>query len=386
MAVLAIIVVILILVIIGLLAYNVTIHKKIQAFNNLNQKIINLNVLQDFMATIGEVSTVEEKIKRINDILIEKYEIKYSTIVVFDGAEYQIKASNVDPKHWESLKRLQEVEIFKDSISTVTPKYVTVNDERERLPYQQMEFGRAKSAIFFPLYIDNVYIGYWIIESGVPHDFDNIDTTIFEVIRENIITVLKTTMHQRILEAIVRKDLFTGLNSAEYLYGEGKQLIDRHTMSTICMFRIINLEEINEKYCRELGNRVITKVAQYIQENISKEYIFVRYMGPKFVIAFSGVEINDVARFLSDIKSQIEDLVIKLKDEDEIEAEELDSIEETKTKKKLKPKKKLVMETTPKLNFVISTYYKGTGIEELLKRLEQYIDNASKDESEINNI
>ena len=386
MAVLAIIVVILIIVIIALLAYNVTIHKKIQAFNNLNQKIINLNVLQDFMTTIGEVSTVEEKIKRINEILIEKYEIKYSTIVVFDGAEYQVKASNVDPKHWESLKRLQEVEIFKDSISTATPKYVTVNDEKERLPYQQMEFGRAKSAIFFPLYIDNVYIGYWIIESGVPHDFDEIDTTIFEVIRENIITVLRTTMHQRTLEAIVRKDLFTGLYSAEYLYGEGKKLIDRHTMSTMCMFRIINIEEINRNFCRELGNKVITKVSQYIKENISKDYVFVRYMGPKFVIGFSGVDLDDVARFLNDIKAQLEELTIKLNEDNGIEAENFDELDETKTKKKSKTKKKLVMEAKPKLNFVISTYYKGTGIEELLKRLEQYIDEADKNESEINSI
>ena len=385
MPVLAMIVVILIIVIIILIAYNMKIHKKIHEFNNLNQKIINLNVLQDFMNTIGEVSTVEEKIKRINEILLEKYEIKYSTIVVFDGAEYQVKASNVDPKHWESLKKLQEVEIFKDSISTATPKYVTVNDEKERLPYQQMEFGRAKSAIFFPLYIDNVYIGYWIIESGVPHDFDTIDTTIFEVIRENIITVLKTTIHQRTLEAIVRKDLFTGLYSAEYLYGEGKQLIDRHTMSTMCMFRVINIEEINQKFCRELGNKVITKVAEYIKENISKEYVFVRYMGPKFVIAFSGVETEDVARFLNDIKVQIEELVIKLNEENSIEEKELDELE-AKPKKKTRAKKQLVMEATPKLNFVISTYYKGTGIEELLKRLEQYVDNASKDESEINNI
>ena len=383
MPILIVIVVVLIIVIVGLLAYNITIHKKIQAFNNLNQKIINLNVLQDFMTTIGEVSTVEDKINKINEILIEKYEIKYSTIVVFDGAEYQVKSSNVDPKHWESLKRLQEVEIFKDSISTATPKYVTVNDEKERLPYQQMEFGRAKSAIFFPLYIDNVYIGYWIIESGVPHDFDNIDTTIFEVIRENIITVLKTTMHQKTLEAIVRKDLFTGLNSAEYLYGEGKQLIDRHTTSTICMFRITNLEEINQKFCRELGNMIVTRVAQHVKNNISKEYIFVRYMGPKFVIAFSGVELDDVARFLNDLKSQVEDLVIKLNPEEELETQEL---EELTIKKKTKRKKSLLMEASPRLNFVISTYYKGTGIEELLKRLEQYIDDASKDESEINNI
>jgi len=381
--ILTIIVVVLIIVAIGLLAYNITIHKKIQAFNNLNQKIINLNVLQDFMTTIGEVSSVEEKIKKINEILIEKYEIKYSTIVVYDGAEYQVKSSNVDPKHWESLKKLQEVEIFKDSISTATPKYVTVNDEKERLPYQQMEFGRARSAIFFPLYIDNVYIGYWIIESGIPHDFDNIDTTIFEVIKENIITVLKTTVHQRTLEAIVRKDLFTGLYSAEYLYGEGKKLIDKHTMSTMCMFRIINLEEINEKQCRELGNKVITKVAEFVKENISKEYIFVRFMGPKFVIAFSGIETEDAARFLNDLKVQIEELEIEFKED--IENEDLEE-QEVPLKKKSKLKKKLEMKAKPKLNFVISTYYKGTGIEELLKRLEQYIDSASKEESEINNI
>ncbi len=373
------IVIILIIVISGLLAYNFALYKKIQAFNNLNQKIVNLNVLQDFMTTIGETTSVDDKIKKINEILIEKYEIKYSTIVVFDGAEYQIKASNVDQKHWESLKKLQDVEMFKDSISTATPKYITVNNDKERLPYQQMEFGRAKSAIFFPLYIDNVYIGYWIIESGVPHDFDNVDTTIFEVVRENIITVLKTTMHQRTLESIVRKDLFTGLYSAEYLYGEGKNNIDRYTISTVCMFRIVNLEEINNIYSRELGNKVITKVSEYIKENISKEYIFVRYMGPKFVIVFPGVELHDVARFLNDIKISIEKLQISLNDEEKEEQQE----EKIKTKSKSKKKQ---MIASPKLNFVISTYYKGTGLEELLKKLEQYIDEADKQESEINNI
>ena len=103
-------------------------------------------------------------------------------------------------------------------------------------------------------------------------------------------------------------------------------------------------------------------------------------MGPKFVIIFSGVEIEDVERFLKDLKIQIENLTIKLNDEEDEEIK----IEETKTKKKAK--KKMLMETNSKLNFVMSTYYKGTGLEELLKRLEQYIDTASKDESGINNI
>ena len=126
---LIVVVVILIIAVLGLIGYNLNIHKKIQTYKNINQKINNLSVVQDFMNTIGETSTVDDKIKRINDILIEKYEIKYSTIVVFNGAEYEIKASNVDEKHWDSLKSLQDVDMFKDSIAQATPKYVTVNNE-----------------------------------------------------------------------------------------------------------------------------------------------------------------------------------------------------------------------------------------------------------------
>ena len=373
------VVVILVLIVIGLIVYNVTIHKKIQKFKNMNQKITNLYVVQDFMNAIGETSTVDEKIRKINEILIERYEIKYSTIVVFDGAEYQVKASNVDPKHWDAMKNLQSVDMFKDSIETATPKYVTVNNENERLPYQEAEFGRAKSAIFFPLYIDNVYIGYWIIESGTPHDFDNVDTTVLEVIKENIVSVLKTVVHQKTLESIVRKDLFTGLYSEEYLYGEGKKIIDQYTISTICMFKIINIQEINKKYCRELGNKVITEISRYVKENLSNEYVFVRYMGPKFVIAFSGVESNSVADFLNEIKEKIETMKIELTEE---KIEEL-NLDVTKRNKKTQGNSEIAI---PKINIVISSYYKGTALEEVLKRLEEYLDNAPANESDITNI
>ena len=375
------VVVILVLIVLGLVIYNVKIHQKIQRFKNMNQKVTNLSVVQDFMNAIGETSSVEEKIKKINDILIERYEIKYSTLVVFDGAQYQVKASNVDPKHWDSLKTLHQVDMFKDSIESAIPKYVTVNNENERLPYQQMEFGRAKSAIFFPLYIDNVYIGYWIIESGTPHDFDNVDTTVLEVIKENIVSILKTVVHQKTLESIVRKDLFTGLYSEEYLYGEGKRVIDQYTISTICMFKIINIQQINKNYSRELGNKVITKISEYIKESLAQEYVFVRYMGPKFVIAFSGVEANGVADFLNELKEKIENMKITL---DEKELKELNLVVNSKTKTSKNGNNEQI--ATPQLNFVISSYYKGTGLEEVLKKEEEYLDNADINESDITSI
>ena len=369
--------VVLVIIVIILVIYNIKISQKIQKFKNINQKITNLQVVQDFMNTIGETSSVDEKIKKINNILIEKYEIKYSTIVVFNGAEYEVKASNVDERHWDSLKALQDVDMFKDSIQTATPKYVTVNNDNERLPYQKMEFGRAKSAIFFPLYIDNVYIGYWILESGTPHDFDNVDTTVLEVIKDNIVSVLKTVVHQKTLESIVRTDLFTGLYSEEYLYGEGKKIIDQYTISTICMFKIINIEEINKNYCRELGNEVIKEISRYVKNNISEEYVFVRYMGPKFVIAFSGVDTEGVASFINDIKDNIEQMKISLPE---------DNTEYTTQTNQHKDIDMSEQQVTPLINVALSSYYKGTGLEEVLKKLEEYLDHADKQESDITNI
>lgn len=359
-----VLIVILVIIVLGLLVYNININKKIQDLNNVNQKVTSLNVLQEFMSTIGEEESVDNKITKINNILIEKYNIKYSTIVIFDGAEYVIKATNVSEKHWDTLRNLQNEDIFIDSITSATPKYVTVNNDNERLPYQKLEFGRAKAAIFFPLYIDNIYIGYWILESGVAHAFDKLDTTILEVVKDNILSVLKSVSYQSIVESLQRKDLYSELNNIEYLYGKGRKLVDRYPTSSICMFNIINIDDINENSGRKTGNSVISEVSDYIRNNISEEYLFVRYMGPKFIIIFSGVDYQSVTEFIQEMKVNIEALEIKVKEPNKENA-----------------KNKFV---TPKLNFVITTYYKGTALESLNKKLEEYLDDADEDESDIN--
>lgn len=362
-----IVILMLVFIIIGLIIYNLSIHKKIQTFGNINDRIANLNVLQEFLDTIGKDSSVDNKLEIINDILIEKFEIKYSTIVVFNGAEYVIKATNVDEKHWNTMKNLHTEEMFKDSILTATPKYVTINRPDEKLSYQKMEMARAKSAMFFPLYIDNVYIGYWIIESSDAHAFDKTDTSVLGIVRENIVAVLKTISYQNTIENIYRIDKNTGLYSAEYLYGKGKRIIDKNDKSTICMFKIMNIEEINEKIGREVGTKVIEDISNIVKRNISSQYIFVRYMGPKFAIAFSGVDIEGVENFITLIKEEMESIEIL-----------------EKSKEKTDNKKKQKQSVFAQLNFVLTTYYKGTGLEEVTKKLEEYLDDCDKDESNIN--
>ncbi len=363
-----IIILVLVCIIVGLIVYNLNIYKKIKSFSNINDRLSSLNVLQDFLDTIGKDSSVENKLEIINNILIEKFSIKYSTMVVFNGAEYEIKATNVDERHWDAMKNLHTDEMFKDSIQTATPKYVTVNGPQEKLSYQKVEMGRAKSAMFFPLYIDNIYIGYWIIEASEPHAFDNLDTSVLGVVRENIVAVLKTVSYQNTIENIYRVDKNTGLNSAEYLYGKGKRIIDKYPQSSICMFKIMNIEEINEKFGRNIGTDIIVSVSNSIKKSIASQYIFVRYMGPKFAIAFSGVDIEAVQEFIKNMKEELEKIKILV---------------EYKNDNKTKKKQKEIF-ASPITNFVLTTYYKGTGLESITKKLEEYLDDCDESESNIN--
>ena len=385
-------IILLVIIVLILMIYNYSIHKKVDTFSNLNQRVTNLNVLQDFMNTLGDSLSIDEKIERINDVLINKYSIKYSTIVVFNGAEYEVKASNVEEKHWDTLKNLQSDPVFADSIKTAVPKYITVENDSEKLPYQKMEFGRAKCAMFFPLYIDNVYIGYWIIEGSRPHEFDNMDTTILEVVRKNIVTILKTVQSQQTLENLVRNDQFSGLKSAEYLYGEGKKIIDKSTTSAICLFKIVNLPEINEEIGRKTGNDVVTEISSFVKNNLSTEYVFVRYMGPKFAIVFSGVETKGAFEFMKSLKLQMEALNIQANLQDVnhfanfvsgqpnnsytgntnniIDNGSEDVIYNNKTEQQVSVK--------PKIRVVVATYYKGTSLDGAFKKIEEFIDKSDE--------
>ena len=223
--------------------------------------------------------------------------------------------------------------------------------------------------MFFPLYIDSVYIGYWFIESGNKHAFDKLDNAILEVIRENIVAVLKNVSYQNTIENIPRVDLFTGLKSAEYLYGIGKKIVDKYSISTVSMFKIINLQDINKQFSREIGNNIIKEVSKTIKMSLSNEYIFVRYMGPKFAIVFSGVDPENVLGFISDLKKYAEEIRIPFEKNDG-----------------KKSKKKQIEYATPRLNFVVSTYYKGTSMDGITKKLEEYLEYAEVDESDVNYI
>lgn len=362
-----IVLLIIILLLLGVIAIvftkTYTLNEKLKKLKNTNQKVNSLSVIQDFMKVLGEnLTSSSEKINKINEILIEKYEIKYSTIVIFDGLRYRIEASNVNEKHWHTFENLQEIDIFKESIKNAIPKYITVN-KGEKLPYLEMEFERAKSAIFFPMYVNNVYMGYWLIEGSQPHEFDKIDTTILDVIKNNLFSAIKCIKNQRVLENLAKKDKITGLETYEYLYGQARKTIDKYPTSIVSLIKIINIQQIQDKISKRTADSVLRKVAEFFKTSLSPEYFCVKYSEDELSIVFSGSDLEGVEKFMGDVKNTVEKLRVKT----------IASLNE----------KMNGLAIAPKLNIAMTTYYKETSLEEVLNSLSNYLDSAANGESDI---
>jgi len=338
-----ILVIILVLVIIACVVRNVSLIKKVKLYIQANKGVATLNVLQEFMKVMGQDINASRKINKLNEILFQGYDIQFSSIVVFDGVSYIVKASNVPSNEWEYLSTLHNDPEFSESIATANTKYLKTDSDNPSLKYSTAIQRNIKSAMFFPLYIENVYIGYWIIESQKEKAFDNIESETLEIIKSNISLVLQGMSYQDAIESMVMQDKFTGLNSRDYLYSEGKSSLNKHVISSVVLFEITNLEEINEELGRESGNMCVTEVSKRVSEQLADTSIFVRYMGPKFAIAFPGSQIEDLTDVLNNIKHAIEDDKVKAKGR---------------------------KYSHPQINLVAGAYYKGTGLDSLIKRLE----------------
>ena len=233
---------------------------------------------------------------------------------------------------------------------------------------------------------------------------------------------------------MVRDDKFSELKSMEYLQTEGKILLEKHIRPQIVMFRIDNLEQINEEFSRQAGNVVITEVTKKILNITKGDNIFIRYMGPKFIIVFEDGENTENQQtekeymiMLKNIKEAVEnirlvqteegvfrkehldmirnassqddedmidelddlDILEKVEEDDENEEIEIESEIGTEKESEIENEQEQEKQDTeelyiiPKLNIVLKEYDKGN-LENICRKLEEYLDaDENRGKSEI---
>ena len=420
-----IIIIIEITIILFLLGYNVHTNRNLEHVKKAKESFSRILVLRDIMNISASNKSSKDKMNELNNILIEKMNVDYSTIVYYNGLEYIIRATNIEnigiDNNAKDILNIQNLEIFKESIKNKEFKYITTEKEEEQLPYLESRKNEIKSVIFYPIISGKKYLGYWLIESKKRKAFENVDIQILENLKQSIRNTVEVLSYEEALETMVRDDKFSELKSMEYLQTEGKILLEKHIRPQIVMFRIDNLEEINEQFSRQAGNVLITEVTKKILSIIKGDNIFIRYMGPKFIIIFEDKETNeDIQKekeymtILKNIKEAVEniklvqteqgvfkkeylDMIKNASEEDEDmidELDDLDMLDDTGDIAEIEEIEDIAEENQddqdseeiyiiPRLNIALKEYDKGS-LENICRKLESYLDSEeNRGKSEI---
>lgn len=315
-------------IIIFLLGYNVHTNRNLEQAKKSKKSFSRILALRDIMNISASSKSSKEKMEELNKVLIEKMDIDYSTIVYYNGLEYITKVTNISDIEISNMENdilyIQNLNIFKEAIDKREFKYITVDKQEEELPYLENRKNIIKSVIFYPMTSKGKYIGYWLIESKKVKAFENVDIQILENLKQAIRNTIEVLSYEEAIETMIRDDKFSELKTMEYLQTEGKMLLEQYNKPQIVMFRIDNLEEVNEEFSRNAGNVLITEVTKKIHSITRGDNIFVRYMGPKFIIILDDkkdveenikdnntdgiIQKNDYMEVLKNIKENVENI------------------------------------------------------------------------------
>jgi len=359
-------------IIIFLLGYNVHTNRNLEQAKKSKKSFSRILALRDIMNISASSKSSKEKMEELNKVLIEKMDIDYSTIVYYNGLEYITKVTNISDIEISNMENdilyIQNLNIFKEAIDKREFKYITVDKQEEELPYLENRKNIIKSVIFYPMTSKGKYIGYWLIESKKVKAFENVDIQILENLKQAIRNTIEVLSYEEAIETMVRDDKFSELKTMEYLQTEGKMLLEQYNKPQIVMFRIDNLEEVNEEFSRNAGNVLITEVTKKIHSITRGDNIFVRYMGPKFIIILDDkkniednikenntdgiIQKNDYMEVLKNIKENVENIKLvqtdtgvfkkeylemlkKAEDEEDDDLDIFDEIDNNKDKEEL---------------------------------------------------
>ena len=81
-------------------------------------------IMQRMFELMASPIPASKKIEELNNIIIEVFNSKSSTISIFDGTNYEIKATNVESMYIDSIKSIAEEQDFKNNSMQNVSKYL----------------------------------------------------------------------------------------------------------------------------------------------------------------------------------------------------------------------------------------------------------------------
>ncbi len=297
------------LIIATLAAFSVFLVKRNKYYRVAIGNMSGMVIMQRMFELMASTTPASKKIDELNNIIIEVFNSTSSTISIFDGINYEIKATNVEEMYIDSIKDIAEEEQFKANATNNITKYM-VSAGGRLLGYKSAMERKIRSSMFSPIYYNGVYLGFWLLEDVAENAYDSISKEELAKLKDHIGVFIENILSQESIESAYNTDKQTGFYNNLYLYSNVRQKTVQQENSALTLILLSNLPQINEEYGREVGNKLLDKASKLMKEVFDEANIFVRYSGSKFCIVSPGISTDNlhatVERYITNIKMQEE--------------------------------------------------------------------------------
>ena len=98
------------IIVVILLIYMIYIKKQISNVISSKEKVEKLYILKKIVEISSETTSTDEKIRKLNDTIIEEFKLLSSSIIYFDGIDFLVKATNLEEKDIEKILEIDRNE------------------------------------------------------------------------------------------------------------------------------------------------------------------------------------------------------------------------------------------------------------------------------------
>ena len=183
---------------------------KLEYYKTVSQNISTMAVIQQMFEIMGSsILSSKQKIENLNQVIIRSFGVKYSTIAVYDGTTYEIKATNVENTYLDSISQIAKEPDFKDNALRNVSKYITTSPDKT-LTYKSAIERQIRSCMFSPIYYNDMYLGFWVIEDEAESAFDNISKDDLAKLKNNMGVFIESIQNQGVIEMAENTDKLTG--------------------------------------------------------------------------------------------------------------------------------------------------------------------------------
>ena len=279
-----------------------------------------VTILQEIMVILGAKIQAGQKLERINEILINRFDIAYSSIVEKTDNGNIIKASNVSSDLYNYIAELDSLPEFAESMRQDVPKYIT---RTRNLDYQTAAERDVRSVLMFPLYREDEYRGFWILEDIRSSAFDSIKVQL-SIIKDNITLVLQNNDYavslenktsaletaNKKLEEMANRDGLTGAFNKYFMHKTLDNVFNgNRRQNSLAIMDIDYFKNYNDKNGHMEGDNLLRSLAQLITDSLRDKDMLFRFGGEEFVILFSDTSKEDAIMVVERIRQKVADFV-----------------------------------------------------------------------------